>query len=62
MQPGDIAQFEVRKGRNHLGYLVGDGSMVHCNQKAGVVQSRIDDKWAERLLAVWRWNGLWEQE
>lgn len=58
MQPGDIALFEVRRGRYHLAYLTGAGTMLHCNSKAGVRESRIDDRWQESCRGVWRWKGL----
>lgn len=58
MQPGDIALFEVRKGRYHLAYLTGAGTMLHARERVGVVESRIDDRWQERCRGVWRWKGL----
>lgn len=58
MQPGDIALFRVRKRLQHLAYLTGDGRMIHANEKVGVCESFVDDRWQERIAGVYRWKGL----
>lgn len=62
MEPGDIALFQLRPGRHHLAYLTGSGTMVGANTKVGVCESRVDDRWQERYLAVYRWRALCDDE
>lgn len=58
MQPGDIALFRIRNRLQHLAYLTGEGTMIHANQKAGVRESFIDERWQEQIAGVYRWKGL----
>lgn len=58
MEPGDIGLFRLRPGRHHLAYLTGSGQIIQCSTRVGVCESRIDDRWQERCVGVWRWKAL----
>ena len=61
LQPADVAVFRFREEPHHVA-LVGDGpygelTLIHADSSPGlrrVVEHRLDAKWLERLVAVFR--------
>lgn len=52
---GDLLLFRIRRHPQHLGVCLGRGRMAHSYQTVGrVVNERIADRWADRLLAAYR--------
>lgn len=65
MQIGDVAWIKFRVDPQHFGilgdYYLGGFSLIHAYNGAGVrkvVEHRIDEQWAARIVAVWRFPGV----
>jgi cell wall-associated NlpC family hydrolase len=65
MQIGDVVWIRFESEPQHLGILAdyahGGFSLIHANNgggKHGVVEHRLDEAWARRIVAVWRYRGV----
>jgi cell wall-associated NlpC family hydrolase len=65
MQIGDIVWMRFFGEPQHLGmlggYFLGGFSLIHAHNGAGpghVVEHRLDEQWAARIVAVWRFPGV----
>jgi cell wall-associated NlpC family hydrolase len=65
MQFGDVAWLKFRHEPQHFGilgdYHLGGFSLIHAYNGSGlhkVVEHRLDEQWAERIVAVWRFPGV----
>lgn len=61
MQPGDVAWIKFEREPQHFGvvgnYRYGGLSLIHAYNGVGLAQvgeHRIDEAWARRIVAVWR--------
>ena len=63
MRPADVACFRIRREPQHLGFVadhpLGGLSMIHGDSAIGrVVEHRLDARWLERIVAVYRLYGV----
>jgi hypothetical protein len=65
MQIGDVAWLTFRVEPQHFGilgnYHLGGFSLIHAYNGSGlskVVEHRLDEQWAARIVAVWRFPGV----
>jgi cell wall-associated NlpC family hydrolase len=66
-QPGDVVWLKIGASPQHLGilgdYPLGGLSLIHATNGSGlkrVVEHRLDDAWARRVVAAWRFRGVGE--
>jgi cell wall-associated NlpC family hydrolase len=55
--PGDVLQIAVRSNPQHFGIYSGAGTFIHAGYKV-VRETRMDERWQEKIHAVWRWKEL----
>lgn len=65
MQPGDVVWMRIDREPQHLGilgdYKYGGLSLIHATNGIGkdeVVEHRLDELWAKRIVAVWSFPGV----
>lgn len=65
MQIGDVVWIRFRVDPQHLGiigdYPLGGFSLIHAYNSTSlnrVVEHRLDNKWYDRIVAVWRYPGV----
>lgn len=65
MQFGDVAWIRFQREPQHFAilgnYRYGGFSLIHASNGSGlskVVEHRMDEKWANRIVAVWRFPGV----
>lgn len=65
MQIGDVAWIRFQAEPQHFGivgdYVHGGFSLIHAYNGSGlrkVVEHRLDEQWAARIVAVWRFPGV----
>jgi cell wall-associated NlpC family hydrolase len=65
MQVGDVAWIKFQQEPQHLAivgdYRYGGFSLIHSYNGSGlmeVVEHRLDETWAKRIVAVWRFPGV----
>lgn len=61
-QPGDVLLFTIRRNPQHTALLTETGPeprFIHaCQSARRVVEARLDSRWQERLVGVFRWKAF----
>lgn len=57
-QPGDVLMMRFTGEPQHVGIFTGE-NIIHSYERVGkVVEHRLDDKWAARIVRVYRFVGI----
>lgn len=57
LQEGSVIVFNIRGYGSHVGFYIGDDSMIHTwESTGGVTIERIGINWKHRILGIYKWT------